>query len=97
MFSRDFVSWASNTLSGCWWLDLEPQLAVCFEQQEDCAAYVLCWSEPALHIAPSRNAASNYVAGRDAAAYYCPYVPLMSNGLVIDPNTLAPIGLGPKD
>jgi len=46
--SSEFVSWASNTLSGCWWLDLEPQLAVCFERQEDCVAYVLCWTQPAI-------------------------------------------------
>lgn len=27
----------------------------------------------------------------DAAAYYCPYVPLMSTGTIIDPNTIEPV------
>jgi hypothetical protein len=27
----------------------------------------------------------------DAAAFYCPYVPLMSSGVVLDPNTLEPV------
>lgn len=27
----------------------------------------------------------------DAAAYYCPYVPLMSTGALIDPNTMEPV------
>ena len=27
----------------------------------------------------------------DCAAYYCPYIPLMSSGVVLDPNTLEPI------
>ena len=27
----------------------------------------------------------------DAAAYYCPYIPLMSSGVVLDPNTLEPV------
>lgn len=27
----------------------------------------------------------------DAAAFYCPYIPLMSTGVVIDPNTLTPV------
>ena len=27
----------------------------------------------------------------DAAAYYCPYVPLTSSGVVIDPNTMEPV------
>lgn len=63
-------------------------MAVCFEQQGDYAAYILCWNEPAL---------MGIAHSRDAAAHYAPYVPLMSNGLVKDPNTLAPIDLGPKD
>jgi hypothetical protein len=27
----------------------------------------------------------------DAAAFYCPYVPLTSSGVVIDPNTFEPV------
>ena len=27
----------------------------------------------------------------DAAAFYCPYVPLMSSGVVLDPDTLEPV------
>ena len=27
----------------------------------------------------------------DAAAFYCPYVPLMSSGVVLDPNTFEPV------
>ena len=27
----------------------------------------------------------------DAPAYYCPYIPLMSSGVVLDPNTLEPV------
>jgi hypothetical protein len=27
----------------------------------------------------------------DAAAFYCPYVPLTSSGVVIDPNTMEPV------
>lgn len=27
----------------------------------------------------------------DAAAFYCPYIPLMSTGVVIDPNTMEPV------
>ena len=27
----------------------------------------------------------------DAAAFYCPYVPLMSSGVVLDPATLEPV------
>jgi hypothetical protein len=27
----------------------------------------------------------------DAAAYYCPYVPLTSSGVIIDPNTFEPV------
>ena len=27
----------------------------------------------------------------DAAAFYCPYIPLMSSGVVLDPNTLEPV------
>jgi hypothetical protein len=27
----------------------------------------------------------------DAAAFYCPYVPLMSSGVVLDPSTLEPV------
>ena len=30
-------------------------------------------------------------AESDAAAFYCPYVPLMSSGVVLDPNTLEPV------
>jgi hypothetical protein len=46
--SSEFVSWASTTLSGCWWLDSEPQLAVCFEQAGDAVAYELCWTQPSV-------------------------------------------------
>ena len=27
----------------------------------------------------------------DAAAFYCPYIPLMSSGVVLDPNTFEPV------
>jgi hypothetical protein len=27
----------------------------------------------------------------DAAAFYCPYVPLMSSGVVLDPSTFEPV------
>ena len=27
----------------------------------------------------------------DAAAFYCPYVPLMSSGVVVDPNSFEPV------
>jgi hypothetical protein len=27
----------------------------------------------------------------DAAAFYCPYIPLMSSGVVIDPSTFEPV------
>jgi hypothetical protein len=27
----------------------------------------------------------------DAAAFYCPYIPLMSSGVVLDPDTLEPV------
>ena len=27
----------------------------------------------------------------DAAAYYCPYIPLMSSGVVLDPGTFEPV------
>jgi hypothetical protein len=27
----------------------------------------------------------------DAAAYYCPWIPLTSSGVVIDPNTFEPV------
>ena len=27
----------------------------------------------------------------DAAAYYCPYVPLMSSGVVLNPTTMEPV------
>ena len=30
-------------------------------------------------------------AESDAAAFYCPYIPLMSSGVVLDPNTLEPV------
>jgi hypothetical protein len=26
----------------------------------------------------------------DAAAFYCPYIPLMSSGVILDPNTFEP-------
>ena len=28
---------------------------------------------------------------KNAAAFYCPYVPLMSSGVVLDPNTFEPV------
>jgi hypothetical protein len=27
----------------------------------------------------------------DAAAFYCPYIPLMSSGVVLDPSTMEPV------
>ncbi len=27
----------------------------------------------------------------DAAAFYCPYIPLMSSGVVLDPSTFEPV------
>ena len=30
-------------------------------------------------------------ASQDAPAFYCPYIPLMSSGVVLDPSTFEPV------
>ena len=38
----------------------------------------------ATHPSPDRSET-------DAAAFYCPYIPLMSSGVVLDPQTFEPV------
>lgn len=57
-----------------------PKWYAYFETQEDLVSYLLTFDEREAQIPVA-----------DSAAYYCPYVPLTSSGVIINSDTLEPV------
>lgn len=80
-FNKDFLEWVKINCVGSfkireWHNHLDSQLSreLIFENQEDQVLYLLTFDEI-------------IIANQDAAAYYCPYVPLIMTS-VVDPNII---------
>jgi len=90
VMSPEFEAWCKSSLQAKWKITLGAESYIEFESEEDCAAYNLAWYEEA----------ANHVVGYkghttvDVAAFYCPYVPLTTTGIIIDTTTMAEITQG---
>lgn len=71
--STQFDEWAVATLSGTWRVILDVESHVEFSDDADVTIYLITWYQP-----------HTYSTGRDAGAFYCPYVPLTSSGVIMD-------------
>lgn len=72
-FGNQFDAWAEATLIGTWEITLGAESYMEFSDQSDAALYLITWYQ-----------AHAYSTGADAGAFYCPYVPLTSSGVIVD-------------
>jgi hypothetical protein len=72
-YDSNFVEWALATLVGTWKVKLDVESFIEFSHEEDAIAYEITWYQ--VHA---------YSTGREAGAFYCPYVPLTSSGVIMD-------------
>lgn len=63
-FSKQFDEWAQASCSGTWRVVLDVESYVAFSDEADATLYMISWYQP-----------HTYSTGREAGAFYCPYVP----------------------
>lgn len=72
-YSSQFSEWAEAALVGTWKIFLTEESFIEFSHEEDSMAYVITWYQERTHS-----------TGREAGAFYCPYVPLIMTGVTAD-------------